>query len=553
MAICFVKAKVIGRSGGQSAVAAAAYRSGLKLTDERTGDIHDYRKKQGVDYSDIITPIDAIGANDWLIDRSKLWNKVEASEIRYDAQLSREMIIAIPRELDRNAMINLVREHVQASYVDRGMIADINLHHLDSDNPHAHVMLIMRELTIDDQGSVSFGKKNRSWNDKKLVQTQKREWETLANQYLDRAGVETRIDSRSYEKQGVNKIPQIHVGSASSRLEKRGIKTQRGNHNREVAIANQEIANTQADINQTQQILDYLAEEFAKEAERREAQKVAKSLPTVCKGFDGNDIFSRIEKIISASTPTPIINTADKYYPTRAEVYGWWINPDFTDFKGEIEALGVRLKSDYMLQDHMIGFAVPNKLPDNYQSINVWISPADKARFDRIKTEVEIAIPTLTQENLAETQYRSQLALISAKFNRLKATLLSDAKAEIAKLEALPRWHVFNAKGIKDKDREIERRRIKDRFNHRLTEIESVYKSRKLLLEIDKQKIVTDNNPESSINIIIKDSPELINVVEINRQQLEIEAMQKKAQEQQLEIKKLDSKSKLSKKFIKEI
>ena len=149
MAICFVKAKVIGRSGGQSAVAAAAYRSGLELTDGRTGDIHDYRKKQGVDYSEILTPFAAINENDWLTDRSKLWNKVESSEIRYDAQLSREMIIAIPRELDRDAMINLVCDHVQASYVDRGMIADINLHHLHSDNPHAHVMLTMRELIIE--------------------------------------------------------------------------------------------------------------------------------------------------------------------------------------------------------------------------------------------------------------------------------------------------------------------------------------------------------------------------------------------------------------------
>jgi len=182
------------------------------------------------------------------------------------------MIIAIPIELDRIAMINLIREHVQGSYVDRGMIADINLHHLDGSNPHAHVMLTMRELIIDDKVTVSFGKKNRSWNDKKLVELQKKEWEVLANQYLDRAGIDAKIDSRSYEEQGINKIPQIHVGAAASRLEKRGIKTQRGDHNREVAIANQEIANTQADINQANQDLADLAAEFARESKRREAE-----------------------------------------------------------------------------------------------------------------------------------------------------------------------------------------------------------------------------------------------------------------------------------------
>ena len=237
-----------------------------------------------MDYSEILTPFAAINENDWLTDRSKLWNKVESSEIRYDAQLSREMIIAIPRELDRDAMINLVCDHVQASYVDRGMIADINLHHLHSDNPHAHVMLTMRELIIDSTGTINFGKKNRSWNDKKLVETQKKEWEVLANEYLDRAGVDARIDARSYEEQGVDKIPQIHIGAAASRLEKRGIKTQRGDHNREVAIANQAIANTQADINQANQTLA----EFAREA------KTLPTLPDQEQRLKDRDIFAAV-------------------------------------------------------------------------------------------------------------------------------------------------------------------------------------------------------------------------------------------------------------------
>lgn len=307
MAICFVKAKVIGRSGGQSAVAAAAYRSGLKLTDDRTGDIHDYRKKRGVDYSEILTPFAAINENDWLTDRSKLWNKVEASEIRSDAQLSREMIIAIPIELDRDAMIKLVCEHVQGSYVDRGMIADINLHDLDGNNPHAHIMLTMRELIINGEGTINFGKKNRAWNDKKLVETQKREWGKLANQCLKHAGIDARIDSRSYEEQGINKIPQIHVGAAASRMEKRGIKTQRGDHNREVAIANQKIANTQADINQAQKDLAALAAEFAQESERRAAAKVSESLPinqpvTRRKSFDSDDMSLFAKAVVPPPT-----------------------------------------------------------------------------------------------------------------------------------------------------------------------------------------------------------------------------------------------------------
>jgi MobA/MobL family len=249
VAICFVRAKVVSRGGGGSAAAAAAYRSGEKIRDEATGKTHDYTKKQGVDHSEILSPIAvadgkpfaATVGNEWLTDRSKLWNRVEASEKRYDAQLAREMIIAIPRELDREDQINLVREYVQTTFVDRGMIADINLHHLDGTNPHAHVMLTMRELKIDEQGIVSFGNKDRSWNDKKLLETQIKEWSDFANQYLDRAGFDNRIDSRSYEEQGISRIPQIHLGKNVTAMRRQGIPTERGDLYDQIDKANQDI------------------------------------------------------------------------------------------------------------------------------------------------------------------------------------------------------------------------------------------------------------------------------------------------------------------------
>ncbi|MCY7335061.1 MAG: MobA/MobL family protein [Chamaesiphon sp.] len=241
MAICFVRAKVVSRGGGGSAAAAAAYRSGEKIKDEATGKIHDYTKKQGVDHSEILSLIAATAGNEWLINRSALWNRVEASEKRYDAQLAREMIIAIPRELDRSEQIALVREYVQTTFVDRGMIADINLHHLDGTNPHAHVMLTMRELKIDEQGTVSFGNKDRTWNDKKLLETQIKEWSDITNQYLERAGVDTRIDSRSYEEQGISRIPQIHLGKNVTAMRRQGIPTERGDLYDQIDKANQDI------------------------------------------------------------------------------------------------------------------------------------------------------------------------------------------------------------------------------------------------------------------------------------------------------------------------
>ena len=229
MAIYHYSASVIGRSKGKSAVAAAAYRSGEKIEDKRTGIIHDYTHKSGVDYSEIITPeLSAIDTS-WLKNRAELWNRVELSERRSDSQLAREIDIAIPTELDRETQIALVREYVQTNYVDRGMIADINLHHLDSTNPHAHVMLLMRELKIDEYGVVEFGNKNRDWNRKDLLIQQRQNWETLANQYLADAGYDrVRIDCRTLEKQGVDRIPQIHLGCHAASMRAKGKSTRLG-------------------------------------------------------------------------------------------------------------------------------------------------------------------------------------------------------------------------------------------------------------------------------------------------------------------------------------
>ena len=126
MAIYHSSVSIIKRSAGRSAVAAAAYRSGGKLTDERTGIIHDYTRKSGVDKSIILTPINA----DWITDRQQLWNRVEAAERRCDARLAKEITLAIPVELSRDDKIALVSEYIQKNFVDSGMIADINFHGL---------------------------------------------------------------------------------------------------------------------------------------------------------------------------------------------------------------------------------------------------------------------------------------------------------------------------------------------------------------------------------------------------------------------------------------
>ena len=154
MAIYHFSAKVISRALGSSAVAAAAYRSAHRLYDERLGRSHDFSNKAGVVHCEILLPENA--PEKWR-NRERLWNDVEAAELRKDAQLAREIEFAIPREMTQEQGIELARDFVQAEFVDRGMIADLNVHwDIGADGlakPHAHVMLTMREIRIGEDGS----------------------------------------------------------------------------------------------------------------------------------------------------------------------------------------------------------------------------------------------------------------------------------------------------------------------------------------------------------------------------------------------------------------
>ncbi|HCW61034.1 MAG TPA: Ti-type conjugative transfer relaxase TraA, partial [Sphingobium sp.] len=125
MAIYHFSAKVISRAAGSSAVASAAYRSASRLRDDRLDRSHDFTNKPGVEHSEVLLPD---GAPDEWHDREQLWNDVEAAEIRKDAQLAREVEFAIPREMSKADGIELARDFVQTEFVDRGMVADLNVH-----------------------------------------------------------------------------------------------------------------------------------------------------------------------------------------------------------------------------------------------------------------------------------------------------------------------------------------------------------------------------------------------------------------------------------------
>ena len=236
MALYHFSAKIISRSDGRSAIAAAAYRSAEELEDVLTGRVHDYTAKQGVVHSKILLPE---GAPLRLQDRSVLWNEVEAGERRKDAQLARDIEIALPRELSQAEAIALVRDFVAEQFVARGMIADLNVHWGRTadgeDQPHAHVMLTMR--SVDEDG---FGQKVREWNALSLLVDWRERWAELANERLCALGHDARIDHRSHAEQGIDLEPQHKIGPAGARREARGEDAERAAEHRAIARGNGE-------------------------------------------------------------------------------------------------------------------------------------------------------------------------------------------------------------------------------------------------------------------------------------------------------------------------
>ncbi len=236
MAIYHFHVKVIGRKSGSSAVASAAYRSASRLRDDRLERSHDFSAKRGVVHSEVMVPEDAPEA--WK-DRERLWNDVEAFEVRKDAQLAREVEIAIPREMTQAQGIELARDFVQSEFVDQGMIADLNVHWDIGEGgmpkPHAHVMLTMR--SVDDAG---LGKKVRDWNRSEMVERWRERWAELANERLAELDIDARIDHRSLEAQGIGLEPQSQIGAPAHRIEDQGLEADRAEMHREIARRNGE-------------------------------------------------------------------------------------------------------------------------------------------------------------------------------------------------------------------------------------------------------------------------------------------------------------------------
>lgn len=233
MASYHLSAKILGRSDGRSVVAAAAYRSGSKIERAETGDIQDYRRKSGVISADLLTP-DYVP--DWARDRSQLWNSVEGIETRKNSQLAREFELALPNELSASQARALVIGWARRELVSRGMVADVCVHDPEpvpgkGRNRHAHVLCTVRRFDGDGWART----KERTWNDKALLEHWRESWAEAQNSALQAAGCADRVDHRSLADQrqvaldagdlvaaeALDRPPEPRLGVAASAIEDR--------------------------------------------------------------------------------------------------------------------------------------------------------------------------------------------------------------------------------------------------------------------------------------------------------------------------------------------
>lgn len=255
MAIYHLSVKTISRSSGRSATAAVAYRSGERIVDVRSGLIHDYTRKQGIESTAILLPDQA---PEWAHRRAELWNAAEQSETRKNSTVAREFEVALPAELSRDQRQALVHEFGRELVKRHGMAVDVAIHEPGRDgddrNFHAHILCSTRRLT-----SEGFKDKTRELDDQRSGEVfhWRARWAELSNAYLERAGSAERVDHRTLEAQRqeakehgdvsrvatLERSPTIHLGPKIAQMEKRGIHTDRGDIARSVEKTNAVIIN----------------------------------------------------------------------------------------------------------------------------------------------------------------------------------------------------------------------------------------------------------------------------------------------------------------------
>lgn len=439
IAIYHCSIKIISRGKGKSAVAAAAYRSGEKLINNYDGIVHDYTRKSGIAHTEILLPSHA--PPDFQ-NRSALWNSVEKIEKSKNSQLAREIELAIPKELNREQQISLVREYVNDNFVAVGMCADIAVHDKSDGNPHAHIMLTMRPLEQDgtwgaksrkeyitDKNGERIKLKNGNfktkkvdtvdWNEQSKAELWRSKWAELANKYLEQNFIADRIDHRSFERQGTEQIPTVHLGVAASQMERKGITTERGNINREIKAHNRILAEIKAKI---ASLKNWLADIFKYKEKQPPEQNLIEILKELSKPQKINMQYQIYNPKKLAEQIQYLQDNKIFTIPQLDETVNS-VRDEYDNIRIVLKEIESRLKSLAELVKQAEIYRRHRELYKQYHSL-----PGNKADMFRIKNYTEIALYEAAEKHLKENvngstvevgKWKSDIATLTERKERL--------------------------------------------------------------------------------------------------------------------------------------
>ena len=355
--------------------------------------------------------------------RAVLWNSVEKIEKSKNSQLAREIELAIPKELPPEQQISLVREYVNDNFVSVGMCADIAIHDKKDENPHAHIMLTMRPLNengewgakskkeyITDKNGERIKLKNGNfktkkvdtvdWNEQSKAELWRSKWAELANKYLEQNSIADRIDHRSFERQGTEQIPTVHLGVAASQMERKGIETERGNINREIKARNKILAEIKAKI---ASLKNWLADIFKRKEKQPPEQNLIELLQELStpqkinmqyqiynpKKLAGQIQYLQDKKIFTIPQLNETVNSfRDEYDNIRITL---------KEVEGRLQSLAELVKQAEIYRRH-------RDLYKQYHSLS-----GNKADMFRIRNYTEIALYEAAEKYLKENVNGSTL------------------------------------------------------------------------------------------------------------------------------------------------
>ena len=289
MALYHFHVTQVKRTEGLSAVASAAYRAGEKITNLWDGETHDYTRKGGVVCTEIMLPPNA---PERFYDRATLWNELELFEKRGDAQLAYSFDASLQNEFTLEENIEYAKQFVREQFLAKGMIVDFSFHLPDKEeggipNPHFHVLAPIRPLNEDgtwgakqhrvynlDESGQRIKKENGQWDFTAVPTTDwgkpetlemwREEWAKFINSKFEEKGLDCRIDHRSYEEQGLDLLPTVHEGPHVRKMEKRGIRTEKGDLNRWIRSFNKMMGELKATISALKEVIQELKTEYEK-------------------------------------------------------------------------------------------------------------------------------------------------------------------------------------------------------------------------------------------------------------------------------------------------